>query len=64
MLMVVVLKLLFGKDQFIYYIIRLLTLFLDFNVLPFMYIILAEEPFKKAFLSRDYLQLGKLMLQF
>jgi hypothetical protein len=64
MFLVVLVKFLFGKDQFTFYLLAFLTLFLNFNVLPLFYIILGDERFKKAVAKKEYFELVKLMLNF
>jgi hypothetical protein len=64
MLLVLMVKFMFGKDQFVYQLLGFATLFLNFNLLPFIYIILGNDSFKKAFTGKDYFQLIKLLFEF
>jgi hypothetical protein len=64
MFLVVLVKFLFGKDQFTFYLLAFVTLFLNFNLLPFIYIILGDESFKRAIANKEYSDLVKLMLEF
>ena len=45
---------LFGKDQFVVNFFALVTIFLNFNVLPFVYIIMGNADFKRTINSREY----------
>jgi hypothetical protein len=63
MFLVVIVKFMFGKDQFVYQLLVLVALFLNFNVLPFIYIILGNDNFKKAFAGKKYLQFIKLLFE-
>ena len=52
MFFVLLIKFMFGKDPFVYYVIGFIVLFFTFNVLPFIYIILGNESFKRAILKK------------
>jgi hypothetical protein len=64
MILVVLIKFMFGKDQFIYYLLGCVTLFCQFNVLPFIYIILGDERFKRAIANKEYCNVVKMMFDF
>ena len=63
MIIVVMVKFMFGKDQFLYQLAGFVTMFLNFNVLPFLYIILGNYGFKRAILSKEYLKFIKLLFE-
>ena len=64
MIIVIMVKYMFGKDQFLLQLAGFVTIFLNFNVLPFLYIILGNDGFKRAILTKEYFKLVKLLLEF
>ena len=64
MIIVIMVKYMFGKDQFLLQLAGFVTIFLNFNVLPFLYIILGNDGFKRAILSKEYFKFLKLLLKF
>ena len=63
MITVIMVRYMFGKEQFQHHLTGYLALFFNFNLLPFIYIILGNENFKKAFHSKEYLQFIKLLFE-
>jgi hypothetical protein len=64
MIIVVMVKYMFGKDQFVYQLVGLVTMFLNFNVLPCLYIVMGNDSFKRAILSKEYFKFFKLLFEF
>ena len=54
MFIVVIVKFMFGKDQFVMLIMGFISFFLTFNLLPLIYIIMGNENLKRAFASKNY----------
>ena len=63
MIIVVLVKYMFGKDQFLYQLTGLVTMILNFNVLPFLYIILGNDGFKRSILNKEYCKFVKLLFE-
>ena len=63
MITVIMVKYMFGKDQFQHHLIGFLALSFHFNLLPFIYIILGNDNFKKGLRSKEYLQFIKLLFE-
>ena len=63
-ILVLAVRIFYGQNQFVYQLLGLLTIFFNFNVLPFVYIILANEKFKKAFVDKKCGSLLKLFFSF
>ena len=63
MIAVVLVKYMFGKEQFQHHLFGYFTMFFHFNLLPFIYIILGNNNFKIALSSREYLQFIKLLFE-
>ena len=57
---IIVIKIFFGKDKFYQDLLAVFTISLNFNILPLLYIALADENFKSAFLKKDYLNAVKM----
>jgi hypothetical protein len=63
MFLVVLVKIVYGKDQFVFLAIGLVALFFNFNVLPFIYIILSNDKIKKALFGKEYFQMVRLLFE-
>ena len=63
-ILITVVKIWFGKDQFYYYLFGIFTNSLNFIVLPFLYIVMGDNDFKGAFVKKEYGELFKFFLQF
>ena len=61
---VIMVKFLLTTDMFTYQLVGFLTLFLNFNVLPFVYILLANDNFKRAFVQKQFGRLLKMLFTF
>ena len=57
---IIVLKLFFGKIRFYQAIFAVITISLNFNILPLFYIVLADNDFKSAVLRREYFNAFKI----
>ena len=64
MILVVLVKFIFGTDQFLYTIISFIIVFVNFNALPFAYIIMGNDSFRRAITGKRYTQLLKLLCDF
>jgi cytochrome bd-type quinol oxidase subunit 1 len=54
----------YGKVRFYHHLFVILTIGLNFNVLPLFYIVLADNQFKTFLLNRDYYNMIKLFFAF
>jgi hypothetical protein len=50
----------FGTDKFHHSLLAVVTVTLNFNILPFFYIFVADDEVKAAILSRDFLKIFAL----
>ena len=64
MVLVVLGKYVFGKDQFVYNFFARVTIFFNFNVLPFVYIIMGSADFRRTITSKEYFIFLKLLFEF
>jgi hypothetical protein len=62
--LMVLLKFFFGKFKFIHSLFAILTLSLNFNLLPFFYIIIADDEFKRALFTKQYFNIVRLFFGF
>jgi hypothetical protein len=60
----VVMFVFYGKVRFYHHLFVILTIGLNFNVLPLFYIVLADNQFKTFLLNRDYYNMIKLFFAF
>ena len=58
----VVMYIFFGKDRFGQTFLAVLTVFLNFNVRPLFYVIVADEDFKSAIMNKDFKRIVILFL--
>ncbi len=63
MFLVLVVKIVYGKDQFVFLFLGLVAFFFNFNVLPLIYIILGNDKIKKALYGKEYFKLVKLLFE-
>ena len=63
-IIVIAVKYMFGKDQFLLQLAVFVTMFLNFNVLPFLYIILGNDGFKRSILNKEYCKFVNLLFEF
>jgi hypothetical protein len=61
---IVLIQAFFGKNVFVHAICALLHLTLNFNVLPFFYVVFADENIKTAIYYKEYKEVIKLFLTF
>ena len=54
-------KLFFGKNKFFHHLFAILTSSVNFNLLPFLYVIMTDEPVKTALAEKQYLELFQLL---
>jgi hypothetical protein len=59
----VLIKMFLGKVRFYHSLLAVLTIFVNFNVLPLFYIVIADEDFKMAIVQKEYLIVAKLFLR-
>jgi hypothetical protein len=58
----VLIKMFLGKVRFYHSLLAVLTIFVNFNVLPLFYIVIADEDFKMAIVQKEYFVVAKLFL--
>ena len=58
----IVLYIFFGKNRFYHALFAVLTISLNFNILPLFYLAMADEDFKSAILSKQYVTAFKLFV--
>jgi hypothetical protein len=61
---IIVLKIFFGKIRYYQGIFAVLTICLNFNILPLFYITLADEDFKSSILRKEYFYAFKLFFNY
>jgi len=53
-LYLVVMYIFFGKDRFYQQFLAVFTVFLNFNVMPLFYVLVADEDLKASVLDKDF----------
>ena len=61
---VILMKLFFGKFKFYHSLFAVITVSFNFNLMPFFYIIVADEEFKRAIANKQYVNILKLFFEF
>jgi hypothetical protein len=54
-------KLFYGKNKFFHHLFAILTSSVNFNLFPFLYVIMTDEPVKTALAGKQYLELFQLL---